>query len=96
MLPKDKKTPIEMGESGSMFPKIATILLTIAFLLHLIAIGSNWWARSDMNRTERNEHMGLWRYCANPVNGVGGEACDDFVNIIYGGSCLIVSLYVQA
>jgi len=71
------------GDGGSMFPKIATILLAIAFLLHLIAIGSSWWARADPSRSDRVEHIGLWKYCADPIGG--GEACNDFVDIIYGG-----------
>jgi ubiquitin carboxyl-terminal hydrolase 34 len=57
-------------------------LLAIAFLFHLIALGAPWWARSDMQQTDRAEHIGLWRYCSSPVGG--GEACGDFVEIITG------------
>lgn len=80
------------GGSSSWFPKIATILLAIAFLLHLIAIGSTWWARADPSRSDRVEHIGLWRYCANPIGG--GEACGDFVEIIYGGECIRRSWWI--
>jgi len=85
------------GDSSSMFPKIATILLAIAFLLHLIAIGSSWWGRADPSRSERVEHLGLWKYCTDPLGG--GEACNDFVDIIYGDwlkaaqSFMILSLF---
>jgi len=84
--------------STSFFPKIATIALVIAFLFHLIAIASTWWGHADLSRTERDEHFGLWKYCANPING-GGEQCNDFVDIIYGDylkavqSFMILSLF---
>jgi hypothetical protein len=85
------------GEGSSLFPKIATVLLGIAFLFHLIAIGSTWWGRADPSQTDRAEHLGLWKYCADPIGG--SEACNDFVDIIYGDwlkavqSFMILSLF---
>jgi ubiquitin carboxyl-terminal hydrolase 34 len=69
-------------EGSSLFPKIAAILLAIAFLFHLIAIGAPWWARTDTDQTDRKEHIGLWRYCTSPIGG--GHACNDFVEIWMG------------
>jgi len=71
-----------MGGKGepSIYPKIATILLAIAFLFHLIAIGAPRWAMASIE--QRYEHIGLWKYCSYPYGG--GESCNDFVDIIYG------------
>lgn len=66
-----------------MFPKVAFGCLALALLLHLIAMGAPQWARSDLNKMDRKEHIGLWRYCTYPYGG--GEACGDFVDIIVGG-----------
>jgi len=68
------------GESSSLYPKIAVVLLAIAFLLHLIAIGAPRWAIAPV--PQRYEHIGLWKYCSYPYGG--GESCYDFVDIIYG------------
>ncbi|ELU12940.1 hypothetical protein CAPTEDRAFT_198743 [Capitella teleta] len=65
-----------------MFPKVAFGCLALALLLHLIAMGAPQWARSDLNKMDRKEHIGLWRYCTYPYGG--GEACGDFVDIIVG------------
>ena len=72
-----------MGKGGerSVLPKVAVVLLGVAFIFHLIAIGASWWASCPMD--QRYEHIGLWKYCSNPYPG--GEACNDFVDIIYGG-----------
>jgi ubiquitin carboxyl-terminal hydrolase 34 len=70
-----------MGKGDpSIYPKVATALLGIAFILHLIAIGAPWWATAPMD--QRTEHIGLWKYCTLPEGG--GESCNDFVDIIYG------------
>jgi hypothetical protein len=69
-------------EGSSLFPKVAAILLAIAFLFHLIAIGAPWWAATDSSQTDRAEHIGLWKYCTSPIGG--GESCNDFVEIITG------------
>lgn len=71
-----------VADKGSgLLPKVATMLLIIALLLHLIAIASTNWAKTDESLVDRKEHFGLWRYCTYPYGG--GESCDDFVNIIY-------------
>ena len=74
-----------MGASGgaSHYAKIALVLLILAFILHLIAIAAPWWASTDPNMTDREEHIGLWKHCTWPVGG--GESCTDFVDVIYGG-----------
>lgn len=80
-----------------LYTRIATVLLAIAFLLHLIAIGSPWWANTDSSKTTRAEHIGLWKYCTSPIGG--GESCFDFVEIITGDwlkaaqSFMILSLF---
>jgi len=71
-------------EGSTLFPKIATILLAIALLFHLIAIGAPWWSISNPRKSERAEHVGLWKYCSSP-QGHPGEACFDFVDITSGG-----------
>jgi len=68
------------GDGPSVLPKIAAVLLVIAFILHLISIGATWWASAPLE--QRTEHIGLWRFCTNPHGG--GESCNDFVEIIYG------------
>jgi len=68
------------GGQSTSYPKFAAICLVVAFLLHLIAIGAPWWASAHI--PQRNEHIGLWKYCSNPYPG--GESCNDFVDIIYG------------
>jgi hypothetical protein len=71
------------GSSGSgTLLKFATVLLIIAFLLHLIAIGAPNWASTDATEAGREEHLGLWKYCTYPYGG--GESCNDFVDIIVG------------
>jgi len=70
-------------EGSSLFPKIAAIVLAIAMLFHLIAIGAPWWSVSNTQRTERAEHIGLWKYCVSPIGHT--ESCYDFVDIITGG-----------
>jgi len=71
-------------EGSMLFPKIAAIVLAIALLFHLIAIGAPWWSVSNLQKTERAEHIGLWKYCSSPL-GHPSEACYDFVDIITGG-----------
>lgn len=73
-------------EGSTLLPKIATFVLAIALLFHLIAISAPWWSVSNTQKTERSEHVGLWRYCTKPI-GDKSEACWDFVDIIYGGEC---------
>lgn len=70
-------------EGSTLLPKIATFVLALALLFHLIAISAPWWSVSNNQKTERSEHVGLWRYCTNPI-GDRSEACWDFVDIIYG------------
>jgi len=72
-------------EGSTLFPKIATFLLAIALLFHLIAIGAPWWSTSNTQKTEREEHIGLWKYCSSPISQSANEACFDFVDIITGG-----------
>jgi len=72
-------------EGSTLFPKIAACLLAIALLFHLIAIGAPWWSVSNLQKTERAEHIGLWKYCSSP--GGISESCFDFVDIIMGGLC---------
>ena len=74
----------------NLFKLISVGLLAIAFLFHLIAISAPHWASTDLSRTERAEHIGLWKYCTYPYGG--GETCHDFVDIIYGGKCYEVKL----
>jgi len=71
-----------MGSGGgpSIYPKVAAVLLVIAFILHLIAIAAPWWATAPLD--QRTEHIGLWKYCTWPYGG--GESCNDFVDIIHG------------
>lgn len=71
----------------SFYPKIATILLAIAYLLHLISIGSTWWARADQSQTKRLDHIGLFKFCTDPIGG--GEACDDWIEIWYSSEYCI-------
>jgi len=73
-------------EGSTLFPKIATIVLAVALLFHLIAIGAPWWSISNPQKTNRDEHIGLWKYCSTPI-GHPTEACYDFVDIIMGGKC---------
>ena len=79
-------------EGSTLLPKIATIILAVAFLFHLIAIGAPWWSVSNMRKTERAEHIGLWKYCSSPL-GAEMEQCFDFVDIITGG---MSSMYFEA
>lgn len=72
-----------IDRGSGLLPKVAAIILVIALLLHLIALGAPNWAKTDESQTERKEHIGLWKYCTYPVGG--GQSCDDFVNIITGG-----------
>lgn len=71
-----------IDKGSGLLPKVAALLLVIALLFHLIAIGAPNWAKTDESQTDRKEHIGLWRYCTYPVGG--GQSCDDFVNIITG------------
>jgi len=73
-------------EGSTLLPKVATILLAIAFLFHLIAIAAPWWSVSNLQKTERAEHIGLWKYCTSPI-GHKYESCWDFVDIVTGGMC---------
>jgi len=73
-------------EGSTVFPMIATIVLAMALLLHLIATGAPWWSVSNTRKTERSEHIGLWKYCTSPT-GEKSEACWHFVDIIYPGMC---------
>ena len=68
---------------GTIWPKVALACVALSLLLHLIAMGTPHWAKSDEGRVERKEHIGLWRYCTYPVGG--GQACGDFIDIIVGG-----------
>ena len=77
-------------EGSTLFPKIATIILAIALLFHLIAIGAPWWSVSNTHKTERAEHIGLWKYCSSPM-GASMEQCFDFVDIITGGTWSVCS-----
>ena len=72
-------------KDGSIWPKIGTLVLLIAFLLYLISFGSPHWARTIESEAGRKEHYGLWRYCTYPA-GDGGETCNDFIDIIRSGS----------
>ena len=76
-------------ECSTLLPKIAAILLALAMLFHLIAISAPWWSVSNPQKTDRDEHVGLWKYCSSPI-GHATESCFDFVDIITGGwgSCL--------
>ncbi|KAI0227890.1 hypothetical protein LSAT2_021601 [Lamellibrachia satsuma] len=67
-----------LGESR--WAKLSCILLVLTLLLHLICFSVPHWAKTNEYRTERREHIGLWRYCTYPING--HEKCDDFINII--------------
>jgi len=75
-------------EGSTLLPKIASFMLMIALLFHLIAIGAPWWSVSNLQKTERAEHVGLWKYCSSPI-GDKYEACWDFVDIITGGMCTL-------
>lgn len=77
-------------EGSTLLPKIATILLALALLFHLIAISAPWWSVSNTQKTERYEHVGLWRYCTSPIGDLY-ESCWDFVDIITGGMCTLHS-----
>ena len=66
----------------------AIISISIAFLLHLIAIGAPWWASTKPSEATRLEHIGLWKYCVYPVGG--GDSCNDFVDIVTAGKVAIV------
>lgn len=70
-------------EGNTLLPKIAAILLAIALLFHLIAIGAPWWSTSNLQKTDRAEHIGLWKYCSTPI-GHPSESCYDFVDIVTG------------
>ena len=76
-------------EGSTLLPKIATIVLAIALLFHLVAIAAPWWSVSNLQKTERAEHVGLWKYCVNPI-GDKQESCWDFVDIITGGMCTLL------
>lgn len=67
---------------GSIFPKVAALLLVVVLLFHLISFGAPHWAKTDDNKSARREHIGLWRFCTYPIGG--GESCSDFINIITG------------
>lgn len=72
-----------MGKlEGTVWPKVAVILLLIAFLLHLIALGAPQWARSDESKVVLKATIGLWRECTYPATG--GHSCTDFVDLIKG------------
>lgn len=71
----------KLGES-SLWPKVALGLLGLSLLLHFIAMGAPQWAKTDESQVKRKEHIGLWRYCTYPIGG--GEACNEFVDIIVG------------
>ena len=73
-------------EGSTLLPKVATIILAVALLCHLIAIGAPWWSISNPQKTERDEHVGLWKYCSSPI-GTNMESCYDFVDVITGGTC---------
>ncbi|ESO01774.1 hypothetical protein HELRODRAFT_188474 [Helobdella robusta] len=87
----------QQKEGHNIF-KLATVAcLFVAMLFHLIAIASPNWASADLTRTDRAEHIGLWKFCTYPYGG--GETCYDFVDIIYGDwlkaaqSFMIISLF---
>jgi hypothetical protein len=63
----------------AMWAKVSCVCLVVALLLHLVAFGSPWWAKSNPNVMSRNEHIGLWRYCTDVIGG--GDNCDDFIDI---------------
>jgi len=71
----------KLGDS-SVWPKVALVCLGISLLMHLVAMGAPHWAKSDTSKIDREEHIGLWRYCTYPVGG--GQACSDFIDIIVG------------
>ena len=73
-------------KDGSVWPKIATIVLLVAFLLYLISFGAPHWSKSK--DTSRDEHIGLWRYCVYPYGG--GQSCNDFIDIITGGKISVM------
>jgi uncharacterized membrane protein len=67
---------------GSKWPMVAAILLVVALLFHLISFGAPHWAKTNEDKTARQEHIGLWRYCTYPIGG--GETCSDFIDVISG------------
>ncbi len=71
----------KLGE-GSLWIKLAALCIGLTFLLFLVAMGAPNWAKSDPRFTDREETIGLWRYCTRPVGG--GQVCDQFVDIITG------------
>ena len=71
------------GGQNFWIPKIGLIILLLAFLLFLIGYGSPHWCQSDPRRTNRREHIGLWKFCTYPYGS--DETCSDFVDIIIGG-----------
>jgi len=74
---------IKSAAQGSWFPKAAVLCILLALLLHLIGMGAPYWARTNPRLTQRDEHIGLWRYCSKPF-GSSSSVCDDFINIITG------------
>lgn len=78
---------------GSYSPKIAAFLLIVGLLFHLISFGAPHWAKTNENRANRKEHIGLWRYCTYPIGG--GETCSDFIDIITGGEATVTSYFLS-
>lgn len=74
-----------MGTANEGFStyKIAGVAcLGVALLFHLISISAPNWAYSNPDKTDRIDHIGLWKFCTYPIGG--GDRCDDFIDIIYG------------
>ena len=58
--------------------------LIVALILFTIAIAAPYWARTNQHVVNRDEYIGVWRYCTSPYGG--GQRCDDFIDLgSYGG-----------
>lgn len=71
--------------SSDILRYISVGCLGLGLILFLISFGTPFWARTNLHLAQRDEHIGLWKYCVT-TDGASIQKCDDFVDRgNYGG-----------